>query len=160
MSTAKRQIVLLILVVFSIWPLAHRVLVMHFDSDPWRNFGLAMYCAISVNGYVDYAVTKNDELLVRDTVQPSRDIEKLRRLFGQKRFYYGRFASPRPLVEQLFETHPTADGVVIGFRKLYLSPTTHHLEILENNYRYARSSNGEISKVGERYQRDSLFSTR
>jgi len=43
-SAAKARIAAFALVGLALWPLAHRLLVMRFELDPWRYWGFAMYC--------------------------------------------------------------------------------------------------------------------
>ena len=48
----KRKVIVIFLVVFTLWPLAHRALVAAFNVNPWKLAGWAMFCVPNPKTFV------------------------------------------------------------------------------------------------------------
>lgn len=123
----KRQLVILCLAVFTIWPLAHRGLVAWWDVSPWKLFGWAMFCVPSPRYFGVLA-----EVRANDTVnhpafmdaaaaaEPERfartdHIAKHRYLFH--RSHLGRLADQRGAARQILDRHPEMGSIAFAVNR-------------------------------------------
>lgn len=136
---AKRRVVGVALVLFTLWPLAHRALVAVWDVDPWKLGGWAMYVRPRFAPVVE----------VRPLAGPggegfafsAEDAEHVD-AFAQRRLTLGGLASPADLAAALLAAHPELPGVVVRVRTKSLDPQTARLVERVERFAYRRGPDG------------------
>lgn len=137
---AKRRAVAVGLVLFGLWPLVHRVLVMRYDISPWRFFGWAMYCQPKLPLEVDiYLHRDGARLLLDEAVSPRPELRQQRLAYARRREMWGALLPPAELAHQTLEAIADAEAAEIVVRRLLLRAPTAHIEVREQTYIYPRS---------------------
>lgn len=116
MSLARKRGVLLgFLLLFALWPLAHRWLVERFETDPWLLHGWAMYCVPRVQPEVQLFGVSDG---LRTRLDPRADprLEFVYRRFVHDRWMLGRLVAADELAEEMFRALPVVSEVHILVR--------------------------------------------
>lgn len=112
----KRRIVLAVLILTTIWPMTHHVIVRAFDHlSPWKGFGWSMYCvpyrAVNVRFY---AVDERRELYPDIAIPPMRaQVADALREFAKRRTVFGYRAVPDEFGAVLLNAFPMIRAVRI-----------------------------------------------
>jgi hypothetical protein len=142
----KRNGVVAALVVFALWPLAHRALVAALDLNPWRFSGWAMYATpiFPKRIYlfqVDPRAGAAAEPVEVPESQWSSAMRHEARRYAVRRTNLGRLAGPPDQLGQLAVSEHGATGmiaVVVQNRRLNL--TTGLIETSVENYGYSSAT--------------------
>ena len=134
---AKRRVIAAGLVVFALWPLVHRVLVLRYDISPWRFFGWAMYCQPKFAPEVAIYVRRGAERipLIEAAGEPS-ELQRRRRDYVRRREMWGGLLAPDNLGREALRAAGDADVVEIIVRRLVIEPATSRLTAREETYTY------------------------
>lgn len=93
----KNHLVAGVIVALALWPIAHHVLYRSYDTDPWKLYGLAMYCTPRPDVRVSLTAHSGQE----EQEIPSRALSPELRTrveeFARRRRVLGRLESPRDL---------------------------------------------------------------
>ena len=126
----KRSLVVSFLALFALWPAIQRGLAWHYDIDPWKGFGFAMY---SVPGPMK---TVRVMPLLGSRRAPALDIDAYSEAeqravdrFRERRRALGRLASMEPLGRRMLELHADWQGVAIVVVTLSLDAETARLAL-------------------------------
>ena len=106
----KRRVIIIGLVVFTLWPLAHRALVARFEINPWKLFGWAMYCVPNPKTSIQVYELKGDRMR-RLAPEGADDVDM--GTYNFRRGILGRLASPKDLVHRTFQRHPDFEGLSV-----------------------------------------------
>ncbi len=140
---AKQRLVCAFLVVFALWPLAHRALVASQSINPWRYAGWAMYCTPKLPVEVALVPERDGQPVDLDLPQPVRD--KASR-FADRRAVAGRFADPRALAGFALDSMEI-DSVVVTLEHSRLDPRTDRVAARREYLRYSRDDEGRVFGV-------------
>lgn len=124
----KRRILVVMLVLFTAWPVAHGFLVERYLINPWRLFGWAMYCVPTYEPQVrffGFSKGKTGEI-VFPSDRPRAELERIR--YIRARGQIGALASPEVLAAELFEIYPELDGLAIDVSHPVYLPATRTFE--------------------------------
>lgn len=135
---AKQRLVVAVLAVLAAWPLAHRLLVSHYDLDPWRFFGWAMYCTPKLPAEVHLFAYENGERVSVPLSTLSRP--QRRAIYGlrRRRALWGTLASPDRAGAVLLAARPQAEAVEVVVEKWYLDPNTASIATHVEPHRFER----------------------
>ncbi len=136
---AKKRVIAVGLVVFALWPLLHRVLVLRYDVSPWRFFGWAMYCQPKFVPEVEMFVRRGAERV--PLIEPS-ELQRSRRDYVRRREMWGGFLAPDNLGREALRAAGDADAVEIMVRRLAIDPATSLLAAREQTYTYPSAPPG------------------
>lgn len=121
------------LVVFALWPLVHRLLVLRYDISPWRFFGWAMYCQPKFAPEVEIYVRRGAE---RVSLSEPSELRRSLRDYVRRREMWGGLLAPDDLGREALRTAGDADEVEIVVRRLVIDPATSRLAAREERYTY------------------------
>ena len=109
----KRRLVIILLAVFTFWPLVHRVLVARYDVNPWKLCGLAMFCVPNPQTelHVMNASGAQLRLIPKEVITPT-DLAAAKK-FRMHRNLVGRLVSHRSLGRTILQEHPEFDRILI-----------------------------------------------
>jgi hypothetical protein len=134
----KKRAILALLLIVAVWPLLHRALVAHFDVNPWKLGGFAMYASatpplkVTVFHGVTEGVVALDERLLPPSVQEQLD------RFRIERHALGRLRSADGLGQTILAALPEIDWIVISIQRMTLDPKTARMISSRTRYRYPR----------------------
>ena len=134
----KRRAVAIAVVVFALWPLAHRALVATFDISPWKLGGWAMYSAPAFPVVVAlYRVEGQRPVrLVEEELAPG--LVQALRSFRNRRRTVGKLASPEELGRLVLERHPQTPAAIIAVQTRRLSHETALIETDNEKFFFQR----------------------
>jgi hypothetical protein len=119
------------------WPLVHRLLVARLDLDPWRFFGMAMYCVPKPRiGVAAYTVSngRRENLVVREGSATHEAIQA----FILHREAWGRRFAPDVLAAALARVL-RVDELEILIREHRLDVASARIVQSDTAYRYDRA---------------------
>lgn len=139
MSTAiKKRVLLLLLMLFALWPPAHHLLVLRYQLNPWKFAGWSMYCtppnqvtvlAVDVGG----AVRRPLPLAMAPPA-----VRRQLSIYHGTREQFGVFARPHRLANAILRAEPRIRELVIVVDNLRLSPLDDRFRNSRDVYRYSR----------------------
>jgi hypothetical protein len=104
----KRRIVMVLLVAFTLWPLAHRTMVATFNINPWKFYGWAMFCVPNPKTKIAAFGIKGEENV---PLSPTRADRVDKAAYNFRRGILGSLTSPDDFAQALLRRHPEVDGV-------------------------------------------------
>ena len=104
----KRRIIIIFLVAFTLWPLAHRAMVAAFNINPWKFYGWAMFCIPNPKTKVGVFAIKGEEQV---RWSPSRADRIDKNAYNFRRGILGSLTSPDDFARELLQRHREVDGV-------------------------------------------------
>jgi len=104
----KRRIIIVFLVAFTLWPLAHRVMVATFNVNPWKFYGWAMFCVPNPKTKVGVFAFKGQDKL---PLSPTESDRADKAAYNFRRGILGSLTSPDDFASALLQRHPEVDGV-------------------------------------------------
>lgn len=140
----KRRIILVVLVFFSVWPLAHYGVVHKYDLYPWKWFGWAMY-TVPVRRLVATATSLPDGRQLKPGNPPSEQDKQLIEAYNKFSSYYmqlGELVEASEFARALFKAFPDVNELAIKVQDVRLDRETAMIileEIEEPQYTYTRS---------------------
>lgn len=137
MSTAtKTRILAALVVLFMIWPLAHRAAVARYDLSPWKFMGWSMYCRPENRIQVRLFETVNgtDRPLNERFLSPGE--RRAIQAFRRNRMYYGTLARPSALARLVRRTRPRLSDLSVVVRNVKLDPGTNTFQPTDYRYDY------------------------
>lgn len=149
---AKRRVVGVGLVLFTLWPLAHRVLVAAWDVDPWKLGGWAMYVrprfapGVEVRPLPGPGMPRNRDAAFVFSAEDAELVDA----FAQRRLTLGELAPPDDLAAALLDAHPELPGVIVRVRTRELDPETARLVERVERFAYRRGPDGALLPAAER----------
>ena len=114
------RIVFTFLVVFALWPWVHFGLTQHYELDPWKYGGWAMYVIPKLDPSVEIASEEATKWAILSKATASPQLRRETRRFISSRRVWGRLASSDALVAQVFRDKPEASAVEIRVRTFAL----------------------------------------
>lgn len=113
MTTAfKSRLIVLAFALFSVWPVAHHLLVLRYDINPWKLAGCSMYCVTKAPPVISLREIRNRRLHHID-VASNPSVTESRRRYQQCYFHLGRLCSHRRLASAVFDAEPSLSGLLI-----------------------------------------------
>jgi hypothetical protein len=119
-----------------LWPPVHYLLVDHFDMDPWRLGGLAMYATTAPRTktflQIEEAGGRRDlarKELTGEVLEKFEEFEQAVRVLG-------RFTAPDALASAIVRDRPARQAVVIAVERLQLPPRRSEFACQRWVYRY------------------------
>ncbi len=109
----KTAAVALLLIAFTLWPIAHHVVAKRYFVNPWRLFGWAMYCVPIYRPQVRFFTVRDDQRLEIAYPGGSRDDALAYERFLSQRPQLGRLVEPEDLAQVFFRRHPELDQVTV-----------------------------------------------
>lgn len=138
MSTyAKKMAIYGALVLLTLWPLAHIVLVRQFDLSPWKLGGWGMYSAPRTGAGFQVLARSAAHEELQPIVVPDSAMAAAQE-FHAKRRWLGELASPEPVADAVLAAVPDAAEVAILVERPVLSTTTGMIENTRKLYRFER----------------------
>lgn len=115
----KRNVVVVGVVLFALWPAVHRGLVYAFDMNPWKLGGWAMYARPHFPPQIRLLRIRAGEEIPLTDLTPLE--QALAGDFVESRYSIGRLASPEELAQQVLARVPRgeADALVVEVRSPY-----------------------------------------
>ena len=104
----KRRIIIVFLVAFTLWPLAHRAMVAAFNINPWKFYGWAMFCVPNPKTTVGVFAIKGGESV---RLSPTKADRVDQSAYNFRRGILGSLTSPNDFARALLRRHPEVDGV-------------------------------------------------
>jgi len=134
----KERLLGALLLVLTLWPIAHIGLVFRFDLNPWKLAGWGMYTVPQLPPYLRVYGSLADgsgrqELTALD---PALDPEHQR--FLRRRYFLRELTRPDRFAHALLERYPGPERVTIVVFQPYLDPKTGMLEERSTEYDYPR----------------------
>lgn len=129
-----------------LWPIAHRFMVVHFGVNPWKGFGVAMYCTAvpstldilipTKSGFHKIPINSNTPKSLRDEFEN----------YLNKRHTLGHLAGPpsRKFVEQVFVLDQNLTDVLFRSESLWLNPHNNMLELRNRSTFHYRMMEGQL----------------
>lgn len=137
----KQRILFGALVLFALWPLVQRQIVLRYGVDPWLFHGWAMYSVPRFDPEVRlYRIERGEAVELSPDILPEVALE-YRRFVHQRRIY-GRLADPLVLASRLLAAVPEADGVRVLVRTRSLDAGRGQVQIREDDYELQRRGSG------------------
>lgn len=135
----KKRWVCTLLVLLALWPPTHYALAQHYEFNPWKFFGWAMYAVpppLDVRLRIMSQRGEAETLIAQEVLSAAirREIEDYNRL----RKMLGRLLPPDKLAQHILETRPDDDGVVIRVVQPALSARTGRIEMRRQRYQYSQ----------------------
>ncbi|MCH2376635.1 MAG: hypothetical protein MK538_20800 [Planctomycetes bacterium] len=123
MNPLKRRWVIILLVLLTFWPLAHRVLVAKFNVNPWKLAGWAMFCVPNPKTKVrPYGISK-DGTKGPFTATPE-DIYEIN-IYNHRRGILGSLAPhPDEIAKRVLARHPELEGVGVNIYQYHVDLKT------------------------------------
>jgi len=121
----KRRVVFVVLVILTLWPLAHHALVAKYDINPWLFFGLSMYT--SPRPYTEIVSIEiaypglTFRALSPQAAYASLPLRSSLRKLADGRTWYGTLYDPAPAAAEMFAALPgEIDRLAFTTRRLLL----------------------------------------
>lgn len=118
----KRRVLIVLLVAFALWPVAHGYWVSQFLVNPWRMFGWAMYCVPTYQPQVRFFGTDQNRSGEITFPQGSASARLQRQLYVRQRSQLGDLASPALLAAEVLRAYPHLDTLTIAVSHPVYSP--------------------------------------
>lgn len=112
-SRQKTVAVALLLIAFTLWPIAHYVVAKHYFVNPWRLFGWAMYCVPIYQPQVRFFTIRDGQQLEIAYPRVSRDHARAHDRFLAHRAHLGKLVEPDELGQAFFRQYPDLDQVTV-----------------------------------------------
>ncbi len=132
----KHRLVFILLLLFAIWPLVHYGLMQHYQLNPWKYGGWAMYVVPGRNPELGVSVRVRDEWHALEVEQPALLREANR--FAVNRRQQGFRLEPADLGRALLERIAEAQAVRITVDDFKLDPETARVQLSTYAYEYSR----------------------
>lgn len=138
----KRAVAMAILLWVGLWPLAHRALVAHYDVNPWKLSGWAMYTVASPPVLVAFFEKGAGGLVpIDETTLPAPLRAELTR-FRVERHALGRLRRPDGVAASVLRSRPELPWLVVAVQQMALDPGSALMTSHKNTYLYERSAEG------------------
>ncbi|MCZ6543012.1 MAG: hypothetical protein O6768_05050 [Planctomycetota bacterium] len=143
MYQAKKRSVITALVLLTIWPMAHHVIVRALDLNPWKWFGWSMY-TVPPQRVRAFAFSLDDQRRLLPTRLPRRDAQRLMQAyndFSLLRLEFGPRVEPDGFARALLVAFPEVNGVSIYIQRLGVdraSATVVEQSLTDPPYTYRR----------------------
>ncbi len=135
----KRKVIFIFLVILLIWPMIHHLLVIKYDINVWKFFGLSMYCVKIFDSHISIYETKaHSNKAPIDIEKLPESIKQKIQKFQSQRELYGKFLSPYSLAILLFEHQPQANHIVFEIEILEINKKTARIQSRMDRYEYSR----------------------
>ncbi|MEM7413830.1 MAG: hypothetical protein AAF430_26620 [Myxococcota bacterium] len=122
------------------WPLAHFALVEHFDANPWKLGGFAMYTTPTPPVLVVPFIRVGNDLEPLDERELPATAHAALQRFRVLRHALGRLHAPDALADAIFAARPDAMHLVVAVQRMKLDPRTARMTSVRENYRYQRET--------------------
>ena len=137
--TAKRTLLVALLVWVACWPLAHRWLVVRYDIDPWKLGAFAMYATPNLPVLVAAVGTSAAGTAVIDEstlpIWVRRDLDR----FRVERAALGALRDPADVGRLLLTARPDLTSVAILIQRSTLDAETATIRVATPRFVYPRS---------------------
>jgi hypothetical protein len=119
LKARKRQVVLGLLLAFTVWPVAHIALVKVYDVNPWKLAGWGMYSAPQLQPHLRvFGLTPDDVGVYELSTAPAEVVPVLDE-FLERRRVLRNLARPDEVARALLDAYSAIDGV----RLVVVQPT-------------------------------------
>jgi hypothetical protein len=130
----------------ALWPLAHRGLVAHFDVNPWKLSGFAMYTTptppILVVLMIEDSTRPAALRPLREADLPAHTREALDD-FRRTRHALGHLTRPDAAARSVLRARQGLAHVLVVVQRMWLDPATATMDSDKQTYLYDRSAVGE-----------------
>ena len=109
----KTVAVALLLIAFTLWPIAHHVVAKRYFVNPWRLFGWAMYCVPIYQPQLRFFTHHDGRRLEIAYPRTSRDNVLAYEHFLGHRAQLGMLIEPVELGQVFFRQYPDLDQVTV-----------------------------------------------
>ena len=109
----KTAAIALLLIAFTLWPIAHHVVAKRYFVNPWRLFGWAMYCVPIYQPNVRFFTNRDGQRLEIAYPRVSRDHALAYDRFLAQRAQLGMLVEPDDLGQAFFRQYPDLDQVTV-----------------------------------------------
>ena len=135
---SKKKLVGGLLLAFTLWPAAHRVMAFRYGMNPWKFCGWAMYVTPALPATVEIFKLVDGRLvkLAPSRLPPGRDRELAS--FVEWRKYAGSMVRPDTFARTVFEARPDLEAIAIVMTDRFLDRRTATVEVRRYGYRYRR----------------------
>lgn len=139
-QTAKKKLVVALLVALAIWPGLHFWLVKSYQLSPWRFFGWAMYCEPKLPIELKFFTRRDgaNAPLVVGQGEEWADVRQHERDFLRQREIWGSLAAPDTLGAFLAQNAEGGDLVEVVVEHLALDRATAKIAAQQHRYTYRR----------------------
>lgn len=121
----------------ALWPLAHRLLVVRLDADPWKLGGFAMYTSYQTS-LVALFEPVGSGLRVIDEQGLGVEARLSLQRFRARRSALGRAVRPDGLARTLHAERPEIENLVVVVQRMWLDPTDARIASEKTRFLYAR----------------------
>lgn len=138
-TVTKARVVAGALIGIALWPIVHRQLVVHYDINPWKLYGFAMYCTphgVAVD-LVDRSV-RPPRRIEPDTLPPPA--RAAYDAFVERRRTLGRFVSPDDMAGEVLRALPEVRRLTVAVGIFSLQWREDRLTPRRTFYRFDRVS--------------------
>ena len=139
---AKRRIVFVGIVVLTLWPVVHHVIVRALDLSAWKGFGWSMYCVPPrvASTYV-YSLDDGRPLTLQEL--PPAQQQAMRRAadeFGKWRAEFGRWVVPDAFGQVALDCYPNELGIELVVEQIAVARSSATFERQRvDRYEYRRA---------------------
>ncbi len=140
----KKRSVITALVLLTIWPMAHHVIVRTLDLNPWKWFGWSMY-TVPPQRVRAFAFSLDDQRLLDLSRLSRREAQRLMQAyndFSLLRLEFGPRVEPDGFARALLAAFPEVNGVSIYIQRLGVdraSATVVEQSLTDPPYTYRRN---------------------
>ena len=113
----KRRIIIVFLVAFTLWPLAHRATVAAYNINPWKFYGWAMFCVPNPKTHLIVFGIKGEK---RVQISPTQADQVDVSAYNSRRRILGSLASPDDFARAILRRHREIDGVGVYVRQYHV----------------------------------------
>ena len=143
MYQAKKRSVIAALVLLTIWPMAHHVIVRTLDLNPWKWFGWSMY-TVPPQRVRAFPYSLDDHRRLDPSRLPRLEAQRLMQAyndFSLLRLEFGPRVEPDGFARALLAAFPEVNGVSIYIQRLGVdraTATVVELSLTDPPYTYRR----------------------
>jgi len=137
-TSTKKRILVAWLVLFAIWPLAHRVIVARYDTSPWKLFGWAMYVQPTLPATLRITGLRQGEEVQLDASRLPGEAAAALEDFRNERVMLGDLRPPNDVGEALLEEVPDLSRVTIVVHRMRIHPDSDRIGVQIRRYDYGR----------------------
>ena len=137
----KKAIVIGLLVVITLWPAAHHVIVRRYGLNPWKWFGWSMYTVPPKQLQVRPLSGATGRQLPFNALsaEQQRDLMASYNAFGDRHNELGRWVRPDEFARALFDCYPDEDHIDLVVQRFGLDrETAMYQRVEEYTFTYLR----------------------
>lgn len=138
-ARGKARLIGTVVLAIAVWPIAHRLLVVRMDVNPWKLYGFAMYCTPH-EVVVDVIDRSSGAPRRLDPAAFPPPLRESHQRFEARRSVLGRLAAPDALAADAFAALPELRALTVAVSIFSLEPGQASITRRTQLYPFARGA--------------------